>query len=994
MYTKKESKNEIIKLVDSFERDLPKLKKGSLSTEATVEDNFIKPLFQFLNWNIHNLDLPYERSEFIVQFRNNKTGLRPDYLLRLPDAKSDRMKHILFIEAKHPKYDLMYDLRWIRQAYLYANSTLSLTEREEKRVPLSILTDFEEFRVFDCRDQHPLKENKIEEFNRRAIEPFNNWKFNNYVNEFEILWDIFERNQIIKGSLDSFKISDEDLKTSRIAPDLQFLNSLKQWRLELAQDMFRLDNTLDSEILTSATQLIINRLVFLKTLADKDLEEDFLSNILSKFSKNNNDDIPISFYNECSIIFDNLHKTFNGSIFNERRELDNVKVSNKLLKKIIESLRPEKSLYTLAAMPVRIIGTMYENFLEEKIVKSGRGIGSKSDESKKSDFAIFYTPEEIVEHILENTLEKKLETCKSPEDVIKLRIIDPSCGSGSFLIAAFDSLINWHINYYRNTIQQWIKKGDKLKTIKKRLENDYFITIRDETTNEYAGNLTIKKKAEILKNCIYGVDIDEQAIEISKFSLSLKVVEDFWDKDELYREVDLFKTTILPSLDLNIYLGNSLIDTNFKEELKLSLDEEFRVKKSIKPFSWKTNFEEIFNNGGFDIVIGNPPYLSYYSRHSKYTIEEEEKIQYFKNNYEFISYSGTRYNSVMFFLEKAMKLLRKDGLFSFIIDMNFNLDAFSGIRRYLATKYEIVEFTHNLKAFVGVNSGQVILTLKNSLPTKLSQFKIYQGLNSNYETQHQSTILADRDCRYLLPDSKQITNDSIVELKTIAKISTGVNIGGASELFLSDKSKGKNFYPLISTATLKNKYDLIKTNSVFINFSEDLVSKINLQNKKDGSRNVVVLGDLERFTNPKIFIRQSATEIIASLCMEHYVSPYSIFVANILQPKLDIKYILGILNSDYITKYSIKNSIIISGEGKQPQIRKKGLDSLPIKIPNLENSIERNLFEQIIHNVDKIIDAKHKSELLKTENEIKILNEILNTSFAIINKCVDKLYSL
>ena len=156
IYSKDQAKSRIDELVNQFDRDLSKIMKGADTLEANIEDNYIKPLFSYLNWNIHNTGLAYGRDEFVVQYRLKRIGKKPDYLLRVPDGPR-KMKHVLLMEAKHPKYDLCTNIDYIRQNYLYSHSTLCKTEKPERRVSLGLLTDFEEFRLFDCRDRTPLE---------------------------------------------------------------------------------------------------------------------------------------------------------------------------------------------------------------------------------------------------------------------------------------------------------------------------------------------------------------------------------------------------------------------------------------------------------------------------------------------------------------------------------------------------------------------------------------------------------------------------------------------------------------------------------------------------------------------------------------------------------------------------------------------------------------------------------------------------------------------
>lgn len=436
IYTKQQALEQLKRLVDLFATDLPKLLEGN-TKEARVEDKYIKPLFKLLNWNIHNAGLEHGREEFEVQASLNVGGttIAPDYLFRLPDAATGAMRKVLFMEAKQPKYDLFRDIRWIRQAYRYSHSTLNVTDLAENRVPLVILTDFEEFRLFYCEDSTPLETNELDDFNKRVVPGFD-LKFDQYVDNFDLLWDTFERGNVANGSLDRWRVTDEDLKKKRRAPDVKFLELLRSWRGQFAAAMFRADSTLSAGLLTAASQLLINRLVFLKMLADRGLEQDYLSELVARLTAGNRGDVPL--FDTCKELFDRLHGLYNGDIFKHRKELDRVKVDNDTLLPILEKLRPEHSAFTLAAMPVEIIGSAYESFLGEIItIRDGQACLEQKAEVQKAG-GVFYTPRYIVEYIISRMVSEKLKVCKKPEDVAKLRILDPSCGSGSFLIAVYE----------------------------------------------------------------------------------------------------------------------------------------------------------------------------------------------------------------------------------------------------------------------------------------------------------------------------------------------------------------------------------------------------------------------------------------------------------------------------------------------------------------------------------------------------------------------------
>jgi type I restriction-modification system DNA methylase subunit len=200
---------------------------------------------------------------------------------------------------------------------------------------------------------------------------------------------------------------------------------------------------------------------------------------------------------------------------------------------------------------------------------------------------VYYTPTYIVAYIVENTVGKLCEG-KTPKQVDKLRILDPACGSGSFLIGAYQYLLDWYRAWYVND------GADKhLKQLTKGASGEW--------------HLTTAEKRRILLNNIYGVDIDFQAVEVTKLSLLLKVLEGESERS-LAKQLTMLHERALPDLGSNIKCGNSLIGTELYEYREMNLFGDDELDR-INPFDWNKGFSEIIKAGGFDAVIGNPPYI-------------------------------------------------------------------------------------------------------------------------------------------------------------------------------------------------------------------------------------------------------------------------------------------------------------------------------------------------------------------------------------------------
>ena len=196
--------------------------------------------------------------------------------------------------------------------------------------------------------------------------------------------------------------------------------------------------------------------------------------------------------------------------------------------------------------------------------------------------------------------------------------------------------------------------------------------------------LTIGEKKRILSTHIYGVDIDAQAVEVSKLSLLLKVLEGETDESlTKQQQRELFEDRALPNLADNIKCGNSLIGPDYFTGKLIGDSEEM---KRVNPFDWKQGFPDAMKAGGFDCIIGNPPYLFI-------TEVPEQDRMYYQDKYKTVAY---RFDLYGVFVEKALTyLLRRKGLFGFIIPHTLlSNDSFQALRSLLATKawlYQIVD---------------------------------------------------------------------------------------------------------------------------------------------------------------------------------------------------------------------------------------------------------------------------------------------------------------
>ncbi len=740
-YTPAHARAEIEKLVETFARNERALQDEQ---EAQIENNYIRPLFRYLNWNVDNAGLARAQWEFVLQ--RTERGRRPDYELWLDGRR------VLIMDAKKVKYQ-MHDPRWLHQVYAYAYSTQN--DAPARKTDFAILTDFQEFIVLDCTLLAGASQ---------AVQNFRvlDWRYPDYVARFDELWELFERNNVLRASrsvqlnaptaptgLWARYLSPKKVKANRIPPDKAFLSALDDvktgWRVRLAKDMKKHNPALGGETLTAAVQLWIDRLIFIKVLSDREIEDDYLAQMADVVERDGLAENHFGWYAATRGMFQKLNQIYNGAIFAPRPELEAVSVSNKVVREIIGELLPENSPYNFDSLPVEILGTIYERFLGRVVHATDKQVRIEDKPEVRKAGGVFYTPQYIVNYIVAQTVGKLLAECKTPADVARLKILDPACGSGSFLIGAYDALIRWHEEYYETQDKEKTKVGATLSPSVVRRSSDAFYRDDDGRVR-----LTAKLKRQILVNNLFGVDIDPQAVEVTRLSLSLKALEDT-RRAELYQEVDLFHQRVLPDLTQNIKCGNSLIGTDF---IFTDADE----LKRVKPFDWRAEFPQAFaprgtetrrglatnsvaenpsglgddargaetrrglatnsvaenpsglgdDARGFDAVIGNPPYIRIQAMKEWAPLE----VEIYKKQYQ--AANAGNYDIYVVFVEKGLSLLNERGRLGFILPHKFfNSKYGEPLRRQIARGKHLAHVVHfgDQQIFDGATTYTTLLFL-------------------------------------------------------------------------------------------------------------------------------------------------------------------------------------------------------------------------------------------------------------------------------------------
>ncbi len=547
------------KLVDRFDTHRDAYTSPGYN-ETQVRREFIDPLFKALGWDIDNRQGYAEQYKDVIHEDAIKIGgatKAPDYCFRIGGVRK------FFLEAKKPAVNLKDDPSPAYQLRRYAWTA---------KMPLSILTDFEEFIVYDTRVQ-PKPADRASQARVQCL------RYTDYLDKWDEIAGVFSRDAILRGGFDHFAESKTN-KRGTAEVDDAFLAEIEQWRDVLARNLALRNPALTQRQLNTAVQGTIDRLIFLRICEDRGIEDYGRLQALL-----NGDHV----YERLTHLFRQADDRYNSGLFHFKEEkgrashdgwMLNLAIDDKVLKDIFRRLYYPDSPYEFSVLPADILGQVYERFLGSviQLTPGHRAKVEQKPEVRKAG-GVYYTPTYIVDYIVKHTVGTLLEGRKpGPRGTASdLRILDPACGSGSFLIGAYQFLLDWHLAQYLEDTAKWSKGKDPVIYQHHKL----------------GWRLTTAERKRILLNNIYGVDIDEQAVEVTKLSLLLKVLEEE-SAETLQRQLALFHERALPDLAHNIKCGNSLIGPDFYAGQQIDAFREDDLYR-INAFDWKREFAEVFS---------------------------------------------------------------------------------------------------------------------------------------------------------------------------------------------------------------------------------------------------------------------------------------------------------------------------------------------------------------------------------------------------------------
>jgi hypothetical protein len=949
-----QGKDEVAKLCEYFARNKATFLAPGMK-EAHVRQNLIDPFFRALGWDVGNAArVAPQYCEVVVEDSLDVEGQQkaPDYTYRVGTLPK------FYVEAKKCGANIFADPAPAYQLRRYGWSA---------KVAVSILTDFEELGVYDCT-KRPRPADKAS--HARILY----YRFDEYPDRWRELWDIFSREAVWSGAFDQYAASKRKRGTSEV--DVEFLKEIEGWRDELARNIALRNADLSGDELNRAVQSTIDRIVFLRMAEDRGLEPcDQLLTICEQ------GDIYQSYMKLCRKADDK----YNSGLFHFQKEpgvpeppdriTPKLTVDDRVLKPILQSLYfAHGSPYEFKVLPVEILGTVYERFLG-KVIRLTAGHQAKVEEKPEVRKAggVYYTPAYIVDYIVRQTVGRQIEG-KSPAQLAgkrngkqPLRILDMACGSGSFLLGAYKCLLEHHAKWYAEHNPKRYKSA----------------IYRDTRSGDW--RLTITEKKRILTSHIFGVDIDPQAVEVSKLSLLLKVLEGE-SAESVGNTMRLFHERALPNLSDNIKCGNSLVGPDFFAGKLIRDPEEFT---SVNAFDWQREFPAAMKAGGFDCLIGNPPYVLLQD-----TNRDCDQLDYFRAKYQVASYKLDTYH---LFIERAVQLAKAGGNVSMITPANFiannHLDK---LRKHLLNHSKIdhiLVIDGGVFPKASVDNAVFVLT-KATAGT--STFRVIHAAASDpiLTIKGTSTI---RAADVMADPFALFTGGSVGAFSILCRRMEEINLtlGQVAKVNFGKQLRDRAIHTrdvieVASAASLPRSYKPCYTGKDITRYGLKWGKMACLDSE------VARCGGCwdpdAQNAKHKLLTRQIGQYPSFALDEKGYQCLNVLFMVNILEGGPDVAYLLGILNSRLMRFYWMER--YNDRRRTFPKIKGTYLKKLPIRLPHADSETDAASAKRMASLVRSMISMHKQLALAKGEAQRGAIQRQIEATDAAIDRLVYDLYGL
>ncbi|MGB7769333.1 MAG: N-6 DNA methylase [Verrucomicrobiia bacterium] len=890
---------------------------SSAYQEAEARRDFIDKFLVAFGWDVNHdtQKNPYEQEVKVERKDHGISQRRADYAFYIaPNFRDVKF----YIEAKKPFGDIATTDNYFQTIRYGWNS----------QTPIAALFDFEQFEIVDCRFKPDL-----ETALQRNLKKFHYSQFADKEKFAEIYW-LFSREAVAGGSLEKYA---ETLPKKRGAVqrglfkggyqsiDDAFLEELDAHRDKLAHIFKNSNPKLDGEALTEVTQRTLDRLVFIRFLEDKLIEPQYL---VARFGERG------SAWGDFIAASRRLDGIYNGIVFKKNDILDSpaFKVDDDQFGEICEALCHINSPYDFNAIPIHILGSIYERFLGKVIVATDKRARVEEKPEVRKAGGVYYTPEYIVRYIVENTVGKLIEG-KTPTQIAEMKFADIACGSGSFLLSVYDLLIRYYTKFYNENPGK-AKKSDVMP-------------------REDGLHLSLQKKREILVNNIFGVDIDNQAVEVAQLSLYLKLLQDETPGSTRQYILDFEQQALLPTLNKNIVSGNSLVGMDV---LSGELFEPVEERK-LNPMDFEDRFSEIMKRGGFDAIVGNPPYL--------YSAGQARK-EYFQERFETSEYQTDFY---VYFIERAIKLLKQRGVFGMIVsDSWIKGKYFTKLRGFLFSKTAILNVTvFDYPPFAEATIENSIIFVRRDKPDKM--FPVFQ-FDAPSELKKLNSLTVE-DCSKLGFIDVRFSNHNAAVIAKIeahtAPLGKFCKLNRGVHAYRTDGYGKSKFSNGTQTKRDKDEKSYHATDKLDKTYFPEIKGKHLERYNYHWDGTYISYGDWlaeartpEFFFNPKLAIRKIiAPKLVCTFIKDDVILDQSVYVAIRLKEDVaDLHFFLGILSSS-IGGWYIKNKHGIY-DTLYPWFTKEQLSNFPIVMLDLKKPADKTRHDKMVSLVEQMLAAKRQ----------------------------------
>jgi adenine-specific DNA-methyltransferase len=870
---------------------------------------------------------------------------RADYAFYLdPDFQNPRF----FVEAKKPSVEIAN-----KDSYFQA-----IRYGWNGGTPLAVLTDFEQFHVLDCRARP-----EIDTALSRAVQKYH---YSDYADrdKFGAIYWLFSREAVAAGALDRYVQTQMPKAPGKFLQrglfhggyqgiDESFLRELDEYRGTLARAFHAANPHLDSETLTEATQRVLDRLVFLRFLEDKLIEpEPMVAHFGDKGTA------WVGFLSASR----RLDTVYNGNIFKPHLiDKPTFHAPDSVFGQVCSDLSSEQSPYLFSLIPIHILGSIYERFLGKVIVVDGGAARVEEKPEVRKAGGVYYTPDYIVRYIVDHTIGVQIAG-KTPIEIESLRFADIACGSGSFLLGVYDALLRSHTAYYNAKAKGRTQEARKAGCLER----------------EGSWHLSLWQKRQILLNNVWGVDIDAQAVEVAQMSLYLKLLEE--ETTATAHDQNLLHGAILPTLNKNIVFGNSLIGTDILEGQLFEPVEE----RKLNPLDFKQAFPQIMKNGGFDAIVGNPPYRMLQPHNTTGLV-----LSYLRDNYFAADFKIDLFH---LFLQRAVSQLKPGGYLGYIVPTTLLNNVYvESLRRWLMNHCSIERISvAKGRVFADADVHTTVLNFRreDSAEKRLSQHiqtttELNEAFTNNphFSRSRQSEIAALPGAVWNILVNEQnfgLISRLLQQYPTLAKVGT-INRGlitGERGKYFSKEKLSENYTPIIAGGDVLRYYT--KAASEFVLFQ-----------RPEGAGGC---WDKDvHFAPNKIVIRQIGQEPTASIVREPLAVTGNIFTVRAASLPEEI-YLLGLINSKLVRFFW--QTMFADFKSSFPQVTIFSLAQLPIRCIDFSNPNDKVQHDKMVGMVEQILTAKKERANALTDRDIEYWQRKCDGLDQQIDELVYALYGL